>query len=62
MTRAEFIAELRREIEAFDHEFEAHYPLLGDPSVPDHYKPVNARGELGFRDWFEQFLAFHDPE
>ena len=61
MTRSEFIAELRKEVEAFDKYFAERYPLLGAP-IDDKDKPEDSRGELGYGDWFDQFLMFNMEE
>lgn len=54
MNRKEFLAEMRRELDAFDAHFAKKYPTVGEPG--DESSP------MGFGDWFEQYLAFNEDK
>lgn len=61
ITRSEFVAQLKADIEAFDRYWAEKYPHLGEPG-PDSKKPIEQQGQLAFGDWFEQYLAFDREE
>jgi len=50
MTRAEFLKQFRKELKAFERYMAEKYPEVGDPA--------DESANMGFGDWFEQYLAF----
>lgn len=52
MNRKDFLAQMRKELKAFDTYMAEKYPEVGESG--------DVSEDMGFGDWFEQYLAFDE--